>query len=471
MPPNFAATPTFCLRKTGLTSYQNLAPVAVLGTGLAGLIAALQLRQAGVPVVLYEATSRIAGLAATFHDPDGFTYDFGAHFITNRFAKEIGVRSQCRDVHYYGETVLLRGRTYSYPFGLVANPRFALGALRARLSSMRGVELDSVAQAFSQAYGKRIANEIAIPLVEAWSGEPATKLSPAVMNKIPSNLAHVLLLKLASKFSRRAIAIGYGKEKPSSVLVWHVYPEGGLGSLCQHLAGQLVDAIRLESPVEEIVVESDEVVAVRSRGRYEKVSVVISTAPVNRLPGLIRGSTALDHLAKFRYRAMLFVNMRFRGRGLLPDVVLWTPEPHLPFFRLTEATLSMPWLAPEGKTLITVDIGCTVGDRFWTMNDAAAGEYCLDAMESIIPGARQSYLGCRVLRTAIAYPVFLREYEDERLRFQRTTGIRGLYSIGRNGEFDHLLTEDVYWRTLRKMPEVLTFLRYHAESRSTQAIA
>jgi protoporphyrinogen oxidase len=292
-----------------------------------------------------------------------------------------------------------------------------------------------------------------------------------VIDKIPSNLAHVLLLKLAAKCTHRAIAIGYGKEKPASVHVWHVYPEGGLSSLCQHLASELADAIRLESPVEEILVESEEVVAVRAQGRYQKVSAVISTAPVNRLPELVTGTHALDYLSKFRYRPMLFVNMRFRGRGLLPDVVLWTPERHWPFFRLTEATLSMPWLAPEGKTLITLDIGCSVGDRFWTMEDADLGAFCLDAMESIVRGARHSYLGCRVLRTAIAYPVFLTEYENERRRFQRTTGVRGLYSVGRNGEFDHLLTEDVYWRTLRKTPEILEFLTYQTSARAAQAFA
>ena len=39
---------------------------------------------------------------------------------------------------------------------------------------------------------------------------------------------------------------------------------------------------------------------------------------------------------------------RMEGRGLLPDTTLWTPERHLPFFRISETTHSMPWLAPAG---------------------------------------------------------------------------------------------------------------------------
>jgi stalled ribosome rescue protein Dom34 len=64
-----------------------------------------------------------------------------------------------------------------------------------------------------------------------------------------------------------------------------------------------------------------------------------------------------------------------------------------------------------------------------------------------------------VLRTPIAYPVFLKRYEQQRVAFQRSTGIAGLYSIGRNGEFDHILMEDVYVRTQRRMTTVLQELR------------
>src|SRR6185295_8853721 len=98
------------------------------------------------------------------------------------------------------------------------------------------------------------------------------------------------------------------------------------------------------------------VVAIRVKGEIQEVSAVISTAPANILSKLVKGSSALQKTAGFRYRPMVFVNMRFEGRGLLPDTVMWFPEKEFPFFRLTEATLSMPWLAPEGKTMITVDI-------------------------------------------------------------------------------------------------------------------
>jgi protoporphyrinogen oxidase len=155
---------------------------------------------------------------------------------------------------------------------------------------------------------------------------------------------------------------------------------------------------------------------------------------------------------------MVFVCMRFEARNLLSDTVLWTAGAGLPFFRLTDATHSMPWLAPEGKSVITADIGCQVGDDTWKLDDAKLGEICVDAMASLVPGVLQHYSGCRVLRTPIAYPVYLLEYEEDRRRFAEGTGIANLLSVGRNGEFAHILMEDVYWRTLKKLKVLLEAL-------------
>ena len=431
-------------------------PVAIVGAGLAGLVAARELRRHSVPFTVYEAGKQIAGLAKTFRDEDGFTYDFGAHFITNRLAAAIGVGAQCRDVHRYSESVVLDGRSYSYPFGLMRSPRFLLSGLATRTANtVNRATPTTAAEWFRQEYGIRLADEVAIPLIEAWSGAPATELAASVGDKIPGQFVRTMWLKVGSRLTGRAVAHGYCREQPESIRVWHVYPEGGLSLLCEKLAGGLGDAVQLESPVEAIIVDDDRVAAVRVNGREHEVSAVVSTAPVHILAKLVKGTAALQHLARFRYRPMVFVNMRFAGRNLLPDVVTWTPEKQFPFFRLTEAPLSMPWLAPEGKTLITADLGCEVGDAIWTMPEEQLGELCLEHMESLIPDARRRYMGCRVLRTPIAYPVFLKDYEQDRVAFERSVPVHGLYSIGRNGEFAHILMEDVYWRTLRRVRQLV----------------
>jgi len=418
------------------------------------LTAANFLHRQNVPFILYEAGKKIAGLAASFKDEEGFSYDFGAHFITNRLANAIGVGADCLTVKHYGERVWLNGRSYSYPFGLMRIPSMTLSGIKTKLSR-NGHAPGSAADWFRASYGAVLADNVALPLVEAWSGAPADGLSPAVGDSLPGSIARTLYLKAASKVLGRAVACGYSRDKVESASVYHVYPKDGVSTLCEKLAAGLQDRHKLESPVEEIIVENEKVVAVKAKGETTEVSAVISTAPANILAKLVRGTDSLEEFKNFRYRPMIFINLKFNGRGLIPDTVLWFPESQYPFFRLTEATLSMPWLAPEGKTIITADIGCEKGDEMWEKDESELAELCLKAITDVIPDARDRYLGYNVLRTPISYPVFLKEYEQSRQNFERSTNIDNLLSIGRNGEFAHIFMEDVYWRTRRKVANLI----------------
>ena len=429
-------------------------PVAILGAGFAGLVAADELTKRGIPVEVYEASPVIGGLARSFKDEDGFSLDFGAHFITNRLAAAVGIGDKCRTVRYYGESVWFDRSVSSYPFGLLRRPRFVLSAIRARTTRSRPPR--TVADLLRQRYGHALAREVAEPLIEAWSGLPATGLAAAVADKLSTSIPKTLWLRAAGFATRRAVAIGYCKEQPESANVWHVYPEEGVSMLVNHLGDRLRSHIRLQTPVGGIVVEDGAVRAVVVNGEERPVAAAISTAPVNVLPKIVRGTDRLAHLASFRYRPMVFVNLRLEGRNLMPDVVTWTPGNEVPFFRVTEAPMSMPWLAPEGKTIVTLDIGCEVGDEIWSAQDQDLATLCLKGLELILPSAISRYLGHTVLRTPIAYPVFDLKYEEERQAFSAGTGITGLMSVGRNGEFDHLLMEDLYWRTLKRVRHFAT---------------
>lgn len=428
-------------------------PIVIIGAGLAGLTAANFLHERRVPFVLFEAGKKIAGLAASFKDEEGFSYDFGAHFVTNRLAAAIGVSADCLTVKRYGEMVSVGGKYYSYPFGLLKIPRMVFSGVKSRLK--KNGNADNAADWFRSTYGATLADEVALPLIEAWSGAGAEELSSAVGDSLPGSIGRTLYLKAASRVLGRAVACGYSREMPETAAIHHVYPKDGVSTLCSKLADGLNGSIRLESPVEEILVEGERAIAVKVKGETHEASAVISTAPVNILAKLVKGTESLKEMSSFRYRPMIFINMKLDGRHLLPDTVLWFPEKEFPFFRLTEATHSMPWLAPEGKTMLTVDIGCEKGDKYWEMDDDNLTELCLEHIERVIPDIRGRFLGSKILKTPIAYPVFLKEYEPARQEFETTTKIENLVSVGRNGEFAHLFMEDVYWRTRKKVRNLL----------------
>ena len=431
-------------------------PVVILGAGLAGLTAATYLRRHGVPVVVYEAGKNLAGLARSERDDEGFTYDAGAHFITNRLAAAVGLSSECRVMPRYGETVWHRNRSYSYPFGLMRSPRYAISAATCKFTGIFRRKSTTATEYYQQSYGKALANEVALPLTESWSGVSGSELAASIGEKFATGLPRMLILKTAARLTGRTVAIGYSGAVAESPHVWHVYPEGGIGAVCERLADEVRGSIHTESPVEAIVTKCDKVVAVQVKGQEIAARAVISTAPVHILAKLIRGSDRLQYLSKFAYRAMVFVNIRLNGPSDLPDVVTWTPSNDYPFFRISDIGMGLPWLVPEGKTQITCDIGCRIGDDIWKASEGELLERCLAGLEKIVPGIAVKSLGCRVIRVPMAYPVFRLDYEEDRRRFEQGTSIDGLISVGRNGEFAHILMEDVFWRTRRKLLPLVT---------------
>lgn len=427
-------------------------PVVVLGAGIAGLTAAFELERHGIPVVVAEAGKAVAGMAASHRDADGFSYDVGVHFVTNRFAAALGIGADCRVVPRYGEKVRLGpGRFRRYPLGLMTVPRFVASAARERLRSR---DTTSAAEWFRHAYGPALADEIALPLLSAWSGEPAERLSWRVADKFPASVPHLLWLRAAQHLTRRAVAIGYCREEAQQAAVFHVYPESGVAHTCQVLADRLRGPVLTESPVERVFVENERVVGARVGGRDIATETIVSTLPIHKLPSIIEGSERLERFAQFRFRALVLVNLKLRGRGFLPDVVVWTPRDY-PFFRITESPLSMPWLAPDDRTIVLCEIGCQIGDADWTAPDDELIERCVGRLDGLIDSARERLLGARVLRAPLGYPVFSLDYEEHRMALVRQgTGVEGLLSIGRNGSFEHILMEDIYWRTRRLIERV-----------------
>ena len=434
-------------------------PIVVIGAGLAGLTAARYLREHGRSVRVFEASKNIAGLCRSEFDEDGFTYDCGAHFINSRLAAALGISRQCRPMPNYEEVFWYQGRGYKYPAGLLKSPEFVLGAVRSRVAALTQPPPTNVAQAFRRSMGRGIADKLALPLVEAWSGANRNELSPAIAEKFSTTPLQAFRLGIASRLSRRTIAVGYSHELRESPYVYFVYPQGGIGAVCENLADALSDSVHTDSKVERIFVRDGRVTGVEVNGEHLPTSAVVNTAPVPILARLVQGTDELEKLADFKYRPMIFVNLKFDIPDVMGNVVTWTPESEYSFFRISDLGRALPWLVPTGKNQITCDIGCEIGDDVWNTDPATLAELCVTQVERIVPGVSQYYLGFHQRRTPYAYPVFLNSYESARKRWESGTGIHGLVSVGRNGEFKHILMEDVYWRTRRRCRELLATVK------------
>jgi protoporphyrinogen oxidase len=74
------------------------------------------------------------------------------------------------------------------PIGLLGVPRFLRSALGDRARRPRTPPRNA-REWFSQRYGSVLADELAAPLLEAWTGVSAEQLSPALCNRLPAGFA------------------------------------------------------------------------------------------------------------------------------------------------------------------------------------------------------------------------------------------------------------------------------------------
>ena len=96
-------------------------PIIILGSGPTGLGAALRLHQLGVNNVrIIERSPHVGGLAASFTDAKGFTWDIGGHVQFSHYAyfDDLMIRALGKSWlnHERESWVWIDGRFVPYPF-------------------------------------------------------------------------------------------------------------------------------------------------------------------------------------------------------------------------------------------------------------------------------------------------------------------------------------------------------------------
>src|SRR5258708_31214187 len=100
----------------------KLGRIAIIGAGPTGLGAAWRLKELGYDdVILYEASPQSGGLAASFVDEHGFTWDIGGHvqFSHYKYFDEVMEKAIPPEgwLHHERESwVWIRNRFIPYPF-------------------------------------------------------------------------------------------------------------------------------------------------------------------------------------------------------------------------------------------------------------------------------------------------------------------------------------------------------------------
>jgi protoporphyrinogen oxidase len=426
--------------------------VVVLGAGLAGLAAGLELVRAGHRVTLLERELQVGGMAASWRRGP-YWLDYGPHRFHTRDPELEAHVTEVLD----GEVVrrerlsriYLQGRYFRYPLeardvlaGL--DPRLLAAALRdyalTRARRLLRPRADEHFEAWvSERFGRTLYELFFEPYTSKAWGMPCTEISAdwAAQRISQANLLDTIRRTL---FPPRDGSV-------RSLVGEFLYPRrGGIGRLARGYADKIRaggGVIRLGSTVRALERSGDSVRRVHHEVLGEREALeadwVLNTAPVNRVlslvtPGLGAEVTPASRLLE--HVAIVFVYLEVDRPRVSPDHWIYLPERDLTVHRVSEFKNFSDDAAPGDRTVLCCEITCREGDRVWRMSPEEAtrvAEEDLVRCGLLRPGEARAL---DLQRLANAYPVYRVGYQEPVTElFQASRRLENLGHAGRQGLF------------------------------------
>ena len=404
---------------------------------MTGLVAGRELVKEGYQVDVYEASDHIGGLASTFCDGEGFTYDNGPRFIFSTLAEKIGIREICEPVKYY-EHLYVGGKYYLFPFGFARNPKYCLSVGLAMLMRSFHRKPQNLGTFLTVYYGNTFSKEVLIPLIEKWSGVAAHEMSIDFASRLlPTNLAYVIYSVV--KKLRGGITEDYYKKGR-----YIVYPRGSNAKIFEALANTPKLNVHLNAPLQKLETKNCLVSrAIVGSGTVES-DYYLSTIPISKMVRLIDNPGSMASWTQFLYRGIMILFIKINRKRVLEGLWTWFPESKYKFYRISEFKNALSELAPKDKTLIAVEIACQEDDPFWNCNAEMVYTAVSSDLTALYGLKRTEILNFDLRKSPCAYPVLRKSTESAQRNLVHQTPFKNLFVAGRTGMFQYRMLEGCY---------------------------
>jgi len=427
-------------------------PFVIVGGGPCGLAAAWHLARRGARPVVLEAEDIPGGLCAT-HERDGWRFDLGGHrFVSGDAELSRWVEGLLGDQLLEAErrsVVLHEGRRFRYPLEAVDLVR-NLG-VRENLEALAGFARARVARRISPrpdaSFEDWVIARFGRPLYDRFFGPYTRKLWGIEPSLISADWAaeRISLLDLKDAALRMARL----RRTPTRTYARrYLYPRLGMGQLYRLLSAEITrlgGVVRTGVRAVGFDVEGSRAVGVRvdsARG-HETVPVgeLLSTMPLPHLASLLRPDLPPALARGLRFRALTFVNLMLARADFSESTWMYVASGSMTTSRIQEPKRRSPWMAPEGRTSLMLEVPCDVGDATWT-----AG---VDELRARVTAELEG-LGFRVddvldafcVRVAHGYPVYHLRYDQDRRQLLREVERYGnVRTAGRQGLFRYVFMD------------------------------
>lgn len=442
---------------------RSLQKIIILGGGLAGLAAGLELSRAGKKVVVIEKNDSVGGLARTIK-VGAFNFDTGPHrwytksdhvndWMLKLLDKEVIRVPRLTRIYFdkkffYYPIRLLNALT---GIGIYKALKAVLDYIYARLKSkvFPGL-LYTMEDGYINQFGKTLYEIFFKRYSEKLWGQDCTKISIDWVGQRTRGL-NILTLIRDTLFKTNNVV---------SLVDEFSYPKKGIGRLAEKMA------VEIKKLGGEIIVNSEVININRIKNKIVSVIIqkfkektirgdnFISSIPLDELvarisPTLNNRIVALSR--KLRYRDELLVVLMVKKAHITPDTWIYIHPKDIPFMRVMEMDNWSDVLSPPGTTSLVFEIACNEGDSFWNKSDedliAMISQAYIDEFGFI---SKKDIVKRYVHRVQKEYPVYHLNYRHEVEKIKSDLKkLSNLQIIGRNGTFrynnmDHSIEMGLY---------------------------
>ena len=413
--------------------------IVIIGAGPVGLGAAYRLHELGYrDFVVYERNSYVGGLAASFRDSAGFTYDIGGHvmFSHYRYFDDL-VDKMLGDDHTQlmrESWIWMNDRWIPYPLqnNIRHLPPDALLDCLSGLVDVQGRHHASAAnfgEWVDAVFGAGIANLFMRPYnFKVWA-HPLEMMSK---DWIAERVSVIDLKRILANVVHERDEVSWG---PNNMFKYPLY--GGTGGLYSRFVPHVRDHLQLGREVVEVDT-ARRTIRLRDGGE-DHYGTLLSAMPIPELVRRLKPppEAQLDALNGLHNSHGLVVGVGIKGP--CPSSKCWTyfPEANAPFYRVTYLSNYSPNIAPDGHFLLLTE---TSYSDHKTENRDTIVQRVIDGLvgtKLIRPEDRDRVVTTYTLDVDYFYPVPTLSRDRALVIIQPFLMSQGIYSRGRFGAWQY----------------------------------
>ena len=323
--------------------------IVIIGAGPTGLGAGYRLNELGYDDwVILEADDAVGGLARSYTDDAGFTYDVGGHVMFSHYPYYDRLVDKLMGDDFTQlereAWVWTEGRYIPYPFQnniKDLEPQTVMDCLMGLIEAQRERHGPpaNFAEWVDNVFGVGIAKHFMLPYnFKVWA-TPAELMNHVWIGERVSVVDVESVLR-GVVFDEAEVSWG-----PNNTFKYPL--RGGTGSLYNGLLPFVVDHLELGSPV--LAVDAAERVVRTGDGRRWPYDVLLSTMPLNHLiEATEQAPDAVSKAAaKLRWSGSHIVGIGLDRPNQTTKNWVYYPEPDLPFYRVTYLSNYSPYMTPS----------------------------------------------------------------------------------------------------------------------------